>query len=89
MIIVEYKEEENHWTLWWKRLEVGALLVLKQPRMVGSPEADSPAKEERSDSPQLESSRDLLYLEIPSGLLGRAGLMLRGAGTGKVSGRAG
>ena len=31
----------------------------------------------------------LLYLEIPSGLLGTTGLMFLGAGTGKESGRAG
>ena len=33
------------------RLQVGALLVLEQPRMVGSSHADIPAMEEFSESP--------------------------------------
>ena len=63
--------------------------------MVGRPHTDIPAVEKMSEGLSLATlHRDLqqaglLYLEIPSGLLGRAGLMFLGAGTGKVSGPGG
>ena len=40
------------------RLQVGALLVLEQPRMVGSSHTDIPAMEEFSESPVLFPIRD-------------------------------